>query len=112
VSEEDRQREEEQDRDQDELAIPSEQGQHGISSGAKIPCILATSGYLVQPFGAPARRFLPAPPATGVEGPMLDKLRANKGGIITYVFLGAIIIVFVVSFGPGSFDKGCSGNRA
>ena len=40
---------------------------------------------------------------------MLDKLRANKGGVITYVFLFAIIIVFVVSFGPGSFDKGCSG---
>ncbi len=30
---------------------------------------------------------------------MLDNLRANKGGIITYVFLFAIIIVFVVSFG-------------
>jgi peptidyl-prolyl cis-trans isomerase D len=40
---------------------------------------------------------------------MLDNLRANKGGIITYVFLFAIIVVFVVSFGPGSFDKGCSG---
>jgi len=43
---------------------------------------------------------------------MLDKLRANKGGIITYVFLFAIIIVFVVSFGPGSFDKGCSSDRS
>lgn len=43
---------------------------------------------------------------------MLDNLRANKGGIITYVFLFAIIIVFVVSFGPGSFDKSCSGDRA
>jgi len=43
---------------------------------------------------------------------MLDNLRANKGGIITYVFLFAIIIVFVVSFGPGSFDKGCSGGEA
>jgi len=43
---------------------------------------------------------------------MLDNLRANKGGIITYVFLFAIIIVFVVSFGPGSFDKGCSGAQA
>lgn len=43
---------------------------------------------------------------------MLDNLRANKGGIITYVFLFAIIIVFVVSFGPGSFDKGCSGGQA
>jgi peptidyl-prolyl cis-trans isomerase D len=43
---------------------------------------------------------------------MLDNLRANKGGIITYVFLFAIIIVFVVSFGPGSFDKGCSSGQA
>jgi len=43
---------------------------------------------------------------------MLDQLRANKGGIITYVFLFAIIIVFVVSFGPGSFDKGCNANQA
>ena len=43
---------------------------------------------------------------------MLDNLRANKGGIITYVFLFAIIIVFVVSFGPGSFDKGCSGGQS
>ena len=42
---------------------------------------------------------------------MLDKLRANKGGIITYVFLFAIIIVFVVSFGPGSFDKGCNSSQ-
>jgi peptidyl-prolyl cis-trans isomerase D len=43
---------------------------------------------------------------------MLDNLRANKGGVITYVFLFAIIVVFVVSFGPGSFDKGCSGGQA
>jgi peptidyl-prolyl cis-trans isomerase D len=43
---------------------------------------------------------------------MLDNLRANKGGVITYVFLFAIIIVFVVSFGPGSFDKGCSGGES
>lgn len=43
---------------------------------------------------------------------MLDNLRANKGGIITYVFLFAIIIVFVVSFGPGSFDKGCNAGQA
>ena len=42
---------------------------------------------------------------------MLDNLRANKGGIITYVFLFAIIIVFVVSFGPGSFDKGCQAQQ-
>jgi peptidyl-prolyl cis-trans isomerase D len=38
---------------------------------------------------------------------MLDNLRQNKGGFITWAFLGAIIVVFVVSFGPGSFDKGC-----
>lgn len=43
---------------------------------------------------------------------MLDNLRANKGGIITYVFLFAIIVVFVVSFGPGSFDKGCNSGQA
>ena len=42
---------------------------------------------------------------------MLDNLRANKGGIITYFFLFAIIIVFVVSFGPGSFDKGCQAQQ-
>lgn len=36
---------------------------------------------------------------------MLDVLRASKGGIITWVFLGAIIIVFVISFGPGSLTK-------
>ena len=43
---------------------------------------------------------------------MLEGLRANKGGIITWIFLGAIIVVFVISFGPGSFSKGgggCSG---
>src|SRR5512133_171227 len=44
---------------------------------------------------------------------MLEGLRANKGGIITWIFLGAIIIVFVISFGPGSLSKGgggCSGS--
>jgi peptidyl-prolyl cis-trans isomerase D len=43
---------------------------------------------------------------------MLEGLRANKGGIITWIFLGAIIVVFVISFGPGSLSKGgggCSG---
>jgi peptidyl-prolyl cis-trans isomerase D len=39
---------------------------------------------------------------------MLDNLRQNKGGFITWTFLGAIIVVFVVSFGPGSYDKGCA----
>jgi peptidyl-prolyl cis-trans isomerase D len=40
---------------------------------------------------------------------MLEGLRANKGGIITWIFLGAIILVFVISFGPGSFSKGGAG---
>lgn len=40
---------------------------------------------------------------------MLDSLRASKGGIITWIFLGAIIVVFVVSFGPGSFSKDGAG---
>src|SRR5512133_1236671 len=46
---------------------------------------------------------------------MLEGLRANKGGIITWIFLGAIIVVFVISFGPGSFSKGgggCTGGGA
>ena len=37
---------------------------------------------------------------------MLDILRANKGSVLAWVFLGAIIVVFVVSFGPGSFSRG------
>ena len=43
---------------------------------------------------------------------MLDVLRASKVGIITWVFLAAIIVVFVISFGPGSLTRGgggCSG---
>jgi peptidyl-prolyl cis-trans isomerase D len=40
---------------------------------------------------------------------MLDVLRASKGGIITWVFLGAIIFMFVVFFGPGSLVRGESG---
>ncbi len=46
---------------------------------------------------------------------MLEGLRANKGGIITWIFLGAIIVVFVISFGPGSLSKGgggCGGQGA
>jgi len=38
---------------------------------------------------------------------MLDTLRANSRSVLTYVLFGIIIVVFVVSFGPGS--KGCSG---
>ena len=37
---------------------------------------------------------------------MLDIIRANKGSVLAWVFLGAIIVVFVVSFGPGSFSRG------
>jgi len=37
---------------------------------------------------------------------MLDTLRANSRSVITYVLFGIIIVVFVVSFGPGS--KGCT----
>ncbi len=37
---------------------------------------------------------------------MLDTLRANSRSILTYVLFGIIIVVFVVSFGPGS--RGCS----
>ncbi len=40
---------------------------------------------------------------------MLDVLRASKGGIITWIFLAAIIVMFVVSFGPGSFARGNHG---
>jgi peptidyl-prolyl cis-trans isomerase D len=43
---------------------------------------------------------------------MLDNLRQNKGGFITWTFLGAIIVVFVVSFGPGSYDKGCKASTS
>jgi peptidyl-prolyl cis-trans isomerase D len=37
---------------------------------------------------------------------MLDTLRANSRSVLTYVLFGIIIVVFVVSFGPGS--KGCT----
>ncbi len=43
---------------------------------------------------------------------MLDNLRQNKGGFITWLFLGAIIVVFIISFGPGSYDKGCAPSAA
>src|SRR5512145_2220309 len=55
------------------------------------------------------RRLLRRRPSRlGAPTPMLDNLRQNKGGFITWAFLGAIILVFVVSFGPGSYDKGCA----
>ncbi len=38
---------------------------------------------------------------------MLDTLRANSRSVLTYVLFGIIIVVFVVSFGPGS--RGCTG---
>jgi peptidyl-prolyl cis-trans isomerase D len=42
---------------------------------------------------------------------MLDTLRANSRSVLTYVLFGIIIVVFVVSFGPGS--RGCtSGGRS
>ena len=37
---------------------------------------------------------------------MLDTLRANSRSILAYVLFGIIIVVFVVSFGPGS--RGCT----
>ncbi len=40
---------------------------------------------------------------------MLDVLRASKGGIITWIFLAAIIVIFIVSFGPGSLVRGNGG---
>ncbi len=41
---------------------------------------------------------------------MLDTLRANSRSVLTYVLFGIIILVFVVSFGPGS--KGCGAGGA
>jgi peptidyl-prolyl cis-trans isomerase D len=37
---------------------------------------------------------------------MLDTMRANSRSVLTYVLFGIIIVVFIVSFGPGS--KGCT----
>jgi peptidyl-prolyl cis-trans isomerase D len=37
---------------------------------------------------------------------MLDTLRANSRSVLIYVLFGIIIVVFVISFGPGA--KGCS----
>jgi peptidyl-prolyl cis-trans isomerase D len=41
---------------------------------------------------------------------MLDILRQNAKSVLTYVLFGIIILVFIVSFGPGS--KGCTDVRA
>jgi len=41
---------------------------------------------------------------------MLDILRQNAKSTLTYLLFGIIIVVFIVSFGPGS--KGCSDPRA
>jgi peptidyl-prolyl cis-trans isomerase D len=46
---------------------------------------------------------------------MLDVLRASKGGPITWLFLAAIIVIFIVSFGPGSLVRdqgGCAGGAS
>jgi peptidyl-prolyl cis-trans isomerase D len=40
---------------------------------------------------------------------MLDILRKNAKNVVTYVLFGIIIVVFVVSFGPGS--RGCTDAR-
>ena len=40
---------------------------------------------------------------------MLDTLRANSRSVLTYVLFGIIIVVFVVSFGPGSRGCGAGG---
>jgi peptidyl-prolyl cis-trans isomerase D len=37
---------------------------------------------------------------------MLDTLRANSRSILSYILFGIIIVVFIVSFGPGS--RGCT----
>ncbi len=42
---------------------------------------------------------------------MLDILRANARSVLTYVLFGIIIVVFVVSFGPGSRGCGDGGVR-
>ncbi len=42
---------------------------------------------------------------------MLDTLRANSRSVLTYVLFGIIIVVFVVSFGPGSRGCGAGGGR-
>jgi peptidyl-prolyl cis-trans isomerase D len=47
---------------------------------------------------------------------MLDSLRANKRGILTWIIVGGIGFIFAVNFGPGSLSRGkgtgCSGGEA
>jgi len=47
---------------------------------------------------------------------MLDALRANKRGIITWAIVAGIVVIFAINFGPGSFsrtaDGGFSGGTA
>jgi peptidyl-prolyl cis-trans isomerase D len=47
---------------------------------------------------------------------MLDSLRANKRGILTWIIVGGIGFIFAVNFGPGSLSRGdgagCSGGQA
>ena len=43
---------------------------------------------------------------------MLDTLRANSRSVLTYVLFGIIIVVFIVSFGPGSRGCGTPGGRS
>jgi len=47
---------------------------------------------------------------------MLDVLRANKRGIFTWAIVGGIAVMFIFTFGPGSFSKqrdgGVSGGTA
>lgn len=47
---------------------------------------------------------------------MLDSLRANKRGILTWIIVGGIVFIFGVNFGPGSLSRGngggCSGGQA
>jgi peptidyl-prolyl cis-trans isomerase D len=43
---------------------------------------------------------------------MLDTLRANSRSVLTYVLFGIIIVVFVISFGPGSKGMSTGGSTA
>jgi peptidyl-prolyl cis-trans isomerase D len=47
---------------------------------------------------------------------MLESLRANKRGILTWIIVGGIVFIFAVNFGPGSLSRGngagCSGGQA
>jgi peptidyl-prolyl cis-trans isomerase D len=47
---------------------------------------------------------------------MLESLRAHKRGLLTWIIVGGIGVMFAVSFGPGSLTRGdrggCSGGQA